>query len=328
MAASADNIPLRQNLTQSLVNNIVNAPSEEERGRNDGQYLPLHRQRSTQLNRDRFEENQRVIAAQILSVALVSSVCAMCIIVVLLLALILTSLVVYIQGWVTWSSSRKDPCDQPLEWWLLVKLVTFLVNLVNMMMYRWSRDSQNEKCFERFQVAFRVAAGVVTLVIGWWLLFSCKTCPQTNPELYGFVKFYLIYNTAAWVVARLLQYGLTSIIFWLARSGLLQSGPGPAMAATPGLINNIQTVPYSPDLFSDREEEYRQPPECCICQDRFATDAPIKQTPCGHYFHEECLGTWLGRFAKSCPLCRTNLEVAVDQAAQLAASAGTGPGSC
>lgn len=81
------------------------------------------------------------------------------------------------------------------------------------------------------------------------------------------------------------------------------SGPGPLAAAKPGLICKIRTLPCCPRPESDGE--------CCICHGEFDGDQVIKETPCGHVFHEACLGTWLGSFGRTCPLCRTDLEVAV-----------------
>ena len=68
-------------------------------------------------------------------------------------------------------------------------------------------------------------------------------------------------------------------------------------------------VPLSMELFSNGEGHSHQK-ECCICTEPFGPDKVIKQTPCSHYFHEECLKPWL-RVSKLCPLCRCNLEDAL-----------------
>mmetsp|Transcript_22231 Transcript_22231/g.44891 ORF Transcript_22231/g.44891 Transcript_22231/m.44891 type:complete len:81 (-) Transcript_22231:44-286(-) len=74
----------------------------------------------------------------------------------------------------------------------------------------------------------------------------------------------------------------------------------------------MATVPYSATLFAgnDSGEEL---PECCICQDQFGAEDRIKRTPCGHFFHEDCLGTWLEKYARICPLCRQDLEEAMER---------------
>merc|ERR1719401_2763741 len=120
---------------------------------------------------------------------------------------------------------------------------------------------------------------------------------------------------------------LVTMVFWLHRHGLLDSGPGQHMAAKPGLVQELETVPYTPELFSGENDDERQPDECSICQDSFDAEKPIKRTPCGHYFHEECLGNWLGNFARSCPLCRNDLEEALEHRDAFDMEAGEVPPS-
>ena len=42
---------------------------------------------------------------------------------------------------------------------------------------------------------------------------------------------------------------------------------------------------------------------CSICQDAFDINTTIKQLPCNHLFHPECVATWL-RINNTCPNCR------------------------
>ncbi|CAN1148233.1 E3 ubiquitin-protein ligase At1g12760 [Linum perenne] len=65
---------------------------------------------------------------------------------------------------------------------------------------------------------------------------------------------------------------------------------------------------------------------CYICLKKYEDEEELKELPCGHVFHVECLDKWLKKNA-SCPLCKyedagcididkgemeTNLEVAKD----------------
>ncbi|KAI5682983.1 hypothetical protein M9H77_04211 [Catharanthus roseus] len=53
-------------------------------------------------------------------------------------------------------------------------------------------------------------------------------------------------------------------------------------------------------------EEY-----CSICLTEFEAISMINQLPCGHYFHSNCLETWLRslNLIKTCPLCRKQISL-------------------
>lgn len=55
---------------------------------------------------------------------------------------------------------------------------------------------------------------------------------------------------------------------------------------------------------ADEEEE-----ECTICLEAFQHRETIKELPCGHRYHCECLKSWLTTSATpTCPLCRARLD--------------------
>lgn len=257
---------------------------------------------SSQTNRERFAENQRIAAARILAVSM-PLLCCLCL---FMLAMLVVGFVMYVKGWSILSNFNK-PCDQPLKWWLLVML---LFPIMHCQCSDWMR--------RKVQLFYTPCL----FLPGAWFVHSCKTCSETAPELYQFCRSILAYMICAWGLLMFMYFGLVSLLFWLRSNNLLYLRPGPAMAAKPGLIKDIETVEYSPKLFhaaTDNGDD-AQPPECSICQEDFAPNGAeqarvIKRTPCGHLFHEDCLGSWLGGFAKTCPLCRTDLEQALAEEA-------------
>ncbi|CAN1148232.1 E3 ubiquitin-protein ligase At1g63170 [Linum perenne] len=42
---------------------------------------------------------------------------------------------------------------------------------------------------------------------------------------------------------------------------------------------------------------------CYICLKKYEDEEELKELPCGHVFHVECLDKWLKKNA-SCPLCK------------------------
>merc|ERR1719265_2693627 len=87
----------------------------------------------------------------------------------------------------------------------------------------------------------------------------------------------------------------------------------PQTGAKPDTISKIETVSFDPELFSppNATNDERPPNECCVCSEEYTSATPMKRTPCGHYFHTECLEKWL-KVARTCPLCRLDLEDAVE----------------
>jgi len=273
------------------------ATDEEAASTADGE--PLRRQSTTQMNRSRVQENQRLLAAQLLMYSLPVMGCTF----ILLVALFIATLVIYIQGWMVMSNFGSKPCDQPLKWWLLAML------LVPILQCQLNCQTQPDQRPKRLQAMVMP----VVLVIGVWMCSECRTCPKTNPELFQYAKMYLIYQSVVWALMVFMSCGLVSLVFWMHRNGLLEAGPGPGSAARPGLVQDLETVNYTRELFSDCQEDDPQPPECSICQEEFVEQEEIKKTPCAHFFHESCLQEWLENYAKSCPLCREDLEAAVEQ---------------
>ncbi|KAL9230031.1 hypothetical protein vseg_005428 [Gypsophila vaccaria] len=48
-------------------------------------------------------------------------------------------------------------------------------------------------------------------------------------------------------------------------------------------------------------------PECCICLAKYKEKEEIRQLPCSHIFHKNCVDHWLG-IISCCPLCKRCLD--------------------
>lgn len=146
------------------------------------------------------------------------------------------------------------------------------------------------------------------IIIGFVLFFNVKTCPSTNPELYIFVKYYLIFLSVSYALGFFISCALIGLIVYGMMNGWFDQTNG----ASPDTIKKIDTIEYDPSMFASDEKENDDRPacECCCCQEKFDDVKAIKKTPCGHYFHEECLEKWL-KVACTCPICRLDLDLAM-----------------
>ena len=51
------------------------------------------------------------------------------------------------------------------------------------------------------------------------------------------------------------------------------------------------------------EEDFQQNKECAICFCEYGPDDEVSPLPCKHYFHAECIQTWI-KDNPTCPMCR------------------------
>ncbi|KAJ2091472.1 hypothetical protein IW138_001931 [Coemansia sp. RSA 986] len=52
-------------------------------------------------------------------------------------------------------------------------------------------------------------------------------------------------------------------------------------------------------------------PDCSICLNEFCAGDSVRILDCGHYFHRDCVDSWLTKHSASCPLCKTDMITAL-----------------
>ncbi|KAJ1961078.1 hypothetical protein IWQ62_003994, partial [Dispira parvispora] len=53
---------------------------------------------------------------------------------------------------------------------------------------------------------------------------------------------------------------------------------------------------------------HKESPSCTICLDRFRSGQCVRQLPCKHVFHRDCVDKWLTTKSGVCPLCKFNCD--------------------
>ena len=77
-----------------------------------------------------------------------------------------------------------------------------------------------------------------------------------------------------------------------------------ALAATGVTDRQLRNVPSGSSAVPPAEAA--APPSCRICHCEYRAGERLRQLPCGHVFHKECIDEWLGR-SEGCAFCRRSI---------------------
>ncbi|XP_071490142.1 E3 ubiquitin-protein ligase RNF126-B-like isoform X2 [Diadema antillarum] len=87
--------------------------------------------------------------------------------------------------------------------------------------------------------------------------------------------------------------GLDAVITQLLNNAEGGHGPPPAPQAA---ISRLETIRIS-------NIHIEQSQECPVCKEDFKNEESAKMLPCTHFFHPDCITTWL-EMHNTCPVCR------------------------
>jgi len=269
----------------------MNAANEE-----DPEQPLLGQPNSRRANHEVFRQNQQAEAGELMQNQM------FCVVGVGVLLFWLIWVAFYCAAVSVYINHSEKSCDQPLAKWLLAMIMFPLFT-------SWLEIFKFKML--RFLMMFLTT---VAIIAGFYIFNQSETCSETNPDLYSFVKLYLIF-LAVWCICREV---MTCLFVAVVIYGMMHGWFDELNGADPEVIVQLETVAFDPALFAQEglAGDNRPAPECCICTEAFDTSITIKRTPCQHYFHEECLKKWL-KAAKTCPLCRSDLQKTVADAQRM-----------
>jgi hypothetical protein len=112
----------------------------------------------------------------------------------------------------------------------------------------------------------------------------------------------------------ILSYGISTFIIYPAELYVLHwvlvplredlhdlINPHPRRQFKRGSLNCCAVVVFDEPAFAESGSAR----ECAVCLDEFQHGIRVRRTPCGHFFHEQCIQGWF-RQGAFCPLCRVD----------------------
>eukprot|EP00397_Hematodinium_sp_SG-2012_P013867 GEMP01014092.1.p1 GENE.GEMP01014092.1~~GEMP01014092.1.p1 ORF type:complete len:352 (+),score=51.50 GEMP01014092.1:118-1173(+) len=212
---------------------------------------------------------------------------------------------------------RSSPCTKHLRWWteVLYLMIAYTFCLHHFVVRTLccynpgheeseTGDSQAVPCRVSALLAFRTIFAIVWCVLGICISVQDTDCAPADVGRFSstvmyFCIFYLllifhfsVLFTAPYVLLR-----------HAYQRGWLQTTEG----APKGTSNKLLTVDVSNDVkFCETKDD-----GCSVCLDDFSpATTVVKKTPCGHYFHLQCIDKWL-QVSRHCPICRTDIVLGV-----------------
>lgn len=286
-------------------------PSSPERGLDlevASEEQPLLRSSSSHVDRAQFEA-ERADATR--SAVLTHEVLVMVLGIGILFAVSFL-LYVEIKSWYILIVYYRRECDAGLGNWLLAYLLMELLApaLRGALNRIFMRSEEGQQRTPLYVNGITYLMQLVWVILGYHWCIKATTCPSTNPELYNWVRFVSVLG----IFLTILQFSFVLLVLcamrafvWMVHAGWIRN----PKAAAEGTVDLLDRVEYRAETFAaaGQPDDGRPSKECCCCMEDFSSEKPIVMTPCGHYFHLACLGDWL-KLAKTCPLCREDLEVA------------------
>ncbi|KAJ1388536.1 Zinc finger, RING-type [Sesbania bispinosa] len=125
-----------------------------------------------------------------------------------------------------------------------------------------------------------------------WQVLLNSTTIGTNPDLEQDAEPYFGDNDDYIYTA---EYEMM-----LGQFGQFGENDNPLIGRPPASVSVVQNLP---SVVVTQEDVDKNNALCAVCKDEFGVGEEVKQLPCSHRYHGDCIVPWLG-IRNTCPVCR------------------------
>ncbi|KAG5523381.1 hypothetical protein RHGRI_035258 [Rhododendron griersonianum] len=186
----------------------------------------------------------------------------------------------------------------------------------------WISPHLSPRLVDRFKMALDCFFAVWFLVGNVWI-FGGHSSPSEAPKLYRLCLVFLTFSCIGYAMPFILC--ATICFCWPCIISVLgfREDLSQTRGATPESINALPIYKFKLTKTGDNQETNSgisdggvfaagtekervisgEDAVCCICLAKYAENDELRELPCSHFFHVECVDKWL-KINASCPLCK------------------------
>ncbi|XXG56045.1 hypothetical protein AAC387_Pa03g3564 [Persea americana] len=173
----------------------------------------------------------------------------------------------------------------------------------------------------------------VWFVVGNVWIFGGHTSSSDAPNLYRLCIVFLTFSCIGYAMPFILCATICCCLPCIISILGFREDQGQSKGATPESINSLPTYKFKSKRTGNREESEgnsdttgeggilaagtdkeriisAEDAVCCICLAKYVDNDELRELPCTHFFHMECVDKWL-RINASCPLCKSEVGESV-----------------
>lgn len=195
-------------------------------------------------------------------------------------------------------------CNRPLPLWILVHCALNLLQLPLRACFLYDLHQARQKDTDTWEEVLRLTTSlawkinkVVSFVAYLWLVLGlvwvmhAGACPLTTMCI-----FLLVVAVGKF----LMSWYLFQYLIPQQEEVPQELDEGQKQGASSELIDSLPLIVHSATETDGQDS-------CVVCLSEFDVGQPLRQLPCGHKFHRECIDKWLAR-RQVCPSCLQDIE--------------------